>query len=104
DDFVGFWAAGKLVLQGQGAAYDWALHKAATVAALGHDYDGGYPQFYPPHYFLLLPLVASAPYVLSHVLWVVLTPLPYIFVITRIVNDRLGILLALAFPTMLANA
>lgn len=104
DDFTGFWAAGRLVLQGQGAVYDWDLHKAAAVAALGHDFAGGYPQFYPPHYFLLVTLVALIPYTFAHVLWVVLTPLPFVYVVTRIVNDRLGILLALAFPAMLANA
>jgi hypothetical protein len=104
DDFTGFWAAGQLVLQGQGAVYDWDLHKAASVAAIGHDFSGGYPQFYPPHYFLLVTLVALIPYTLAHVLWVLITPLPYIGVVTRIVDDRLGILLALAFPAMLANA
>jgi hypothetical protein len=104
DDFTGFWAAGQLVLQGQGAVYDWDLHKAASVAAVGHDFAGGYPQFYPPHYFLVVTLVALLPYTLAHVLWVALTPLPYVYVVTRIVDDRLAILLALAFPAMLANA
>jgi hypothetical protein len=104
DDFTGFWAAGQLVLQGQGAVYDWDLHKAASVAAVGHDFQGGFPQFYPPHYFLLVTLVALVPYTLAHVLWVALTPIPYIYVITRIINDRLSVLLAFAFPAMLANA
>jgi arabinofuranan 3-O-arabinosyltransferase len=104
NDFVGQWAAGKLVLDGQGVVYDWDLQKAATVAALGRDYEGGFPQFYPPHYFLFVPLMALAPYTLSHVLWVALTPIPYIYVVTRIIEDRLAILLALAFPAMLANA
>src|SRR5262249_17940705 len=85
DRFTGFWAAGKLVLQGQGAVYDWDLHKAAAVAAVGHDFAGGYPQFYPPPYFLVVALAALAPYTLSHMLWVVLTALPYVFVVTRIV-------------------
>jgi hypothetical protein len=104
NDFTGFWAAGNLVLEGRGAVYDWDMHKAAAVAAIGHDFAGGYPQFYPPPYFLLLALVASAPYMSSQVIWIALTALPYIFVISRIVGDRLGILLALAFPAVLANA
>jgi hypothetical protein len=44
------------------------------------------------------------PYTSSQVIWIALTALPYIFVISRIVGDRLGILLALAFPAVLANA
>mgnify|MGYP003333934756 FL=1 len=104
DDFAGFWAAGRLVLQGHGAVYDWALHKAATVAAVGHDFSGVYPLFYPPHYFLLVALAALPPFTFAHVAWVALTPLPYIYVVARILNDRLGVLLALAFPALLANA
>lgn len=104
NDFVAQWTAGKLVLNGQGVVYDWQLQKDATVAALGHDYDGGFPLFYPPHYYLFMPLMALAPYTLSHVLWVLLSPIPYFYVVTRIIEDRLAILLALAFPAMLANA
>ena len=36
-DFVNVWAAGKLVLQGSAAAaYDWPIHKAMEVMAVGH--------------------------------------------------------------------
>jgi hypothetical protein len=103
-DFTGFWAAGKLVLEGHGAVYDWDQHKAAAVAALGHDFAGGYPQFYPPPYFLLLALLPLLPYTVSCAVWIVLTALPYVYVIRRIVGERVGILLALAFPAVLANA
>src|ERR1700740_1336440 len=48
-DFVGVWAAGRLVLDGHAAAaYDWALHRAAEVAAVGHAFDGYYAWYYPP--------------------------------------------------------
>ena len=103
-DFTGFWAAGKLVLEGHGAVYDWDQHKAAAVATLGHDFAGGYPQFYPPPYFLLIALLPLLPYTASCVVWIALTALPYAYVITRIVGDRIGILLAFAFPAVLANA
>jgi hypothetical protein len=43
-DFVNVWAAGRQALAGEPAAvYDVTLHKAAEVAAVGHDFDGEYP-------------------------------------------------------------
>jgi len=36
NDFVNVWAAGRLALDGDPAAYDWNVHKAAEVRALGH--------------------------------------------------------------------
>jgi hypothetical protein len=103
-DFTGFWPAGKLVLEGHGAVYDWAQHKAAAVAAIGHDFAGGYPQFYPPPYFLLLALLPLLPYTASCIAWIVLTAVPYVYVMSRIIGERIGVLLALAFPAVLANA
>src|SRR5262249_25300843 len=48
-DFVNVWAAGRQVLAGEPAAvYDVALHKAAEVTAVGHDFAGEYPWLYPP--------------------------------------------------------
>jgi len=39
NDFVNVWAAGRLALDGNpAAAYDWTLHKAAEVGAVGHDF------------------------------------------------------------------
>ena len=38
NDFVNVWAAGRLTLDGDpAAAYDWPVHKAAEVRAVGHD-------------------------------------------------------------------
>ena len=104
-DFVGFWPAGRQVLDGQAAAvYDSVAHKAAGVAALGHDFPGHFALYYPPPYLLLLSVLPLLPYTASYIAWVLLTPLPYIYVISRIVDDRIGILLACAFPAVLANA
>ena len=48
-DFVNVWAAGRLTLDGNpAAAYDWTLHKAAEVIAVGHGFDGYYGWHYPP--------------------------------------------------------
>jgi arabinofuranan 3-O-arabinosyltransferase len=104
-DFVAFWPAGRFVLDGQAAAvYDQVAHKAAAVAALGYGFEGNFPMRYPPPYLLLLSLFALLPYTASYLAWVVLSALLYIFVISRIVGHRSGILLACAFPVLLANA
>jgi arabinofuranan 3-O-arabinosyltransferase len=50
-DFVDVWAAGRLALDGHAAAaWDWAIHRDAEVAALGHDFPGNYGWHYPPTY------------------------------------------------------
>src|ERR1700682_1378128 len=104
-DFVGFWSAGRLVLDGQAAAaYDPVVHKAASVAALGHDFAGDYPFNYPPPYLFVAAAVASLPYTASYVAWVGLTALLYLAVTSRIIGYPGSILLAGAFPPLLANA
>ena len=52
---------------------------------------------------LLFALLATMPYMTSYIVWVTLNPLPYIYVIYRIIGDRSAILLACAFPALLAN-
>jgi hypothetical protein len=49
-------------------------------------------------------MLALLPYTLSCVTWIVLTALPYVYVVSRIIGERTGILLAFAFPAVLANA
>src|ERR1700682_4718205 len=42
-DFVNVWAAGDLALHGHAPdAYNWTLHRAAEVRALGHDFKDYY--------------------------------------------------------------
>jgi hypothetical protein len=104
DDFVGFWPAGRMVLDGLGASiWDPVAHKAAGVAALGHDFKGSYPLYYPPHYMLLVALLPLLPYTASYLVWVAVALSAYVFVIGRIIGERFGILLALAFPALLGN-
>lgn len=104
NDFIGFWPAGQFVLEGRPElVYDAAAHKAAGAAVIGHDFPGSYPLFYPPHAMLLFAVLATMPYMTSYFVWVILNPLPYIYVVYRIVGDRSAILLACAFPALLAN-
>jgi hypothetical protein len=104
-DFVNVWAAGRQALEGQVVAvYDVALHKAAEVAALGHGFDGQYPWVYPPAFLLVAMLLALLPYAAAYVAWVALTFPLYVLTIRAIVGRRDGILIACAYPGLLANA
>ncbi|HTT48741.1 MAG TPA: glycosyltransferase family 87 protein [Pseudolabrys sp.] len=108
NDFVDVWAAGQLVLQGNPAAvYDWPTHKAMEVVALGHPFDGYFGWHYPPTYLPVAALLAKLPYISAQMSFLFSTFLAYIFCIRRIINDNIndnfGILLAAAFPAVLAN-
>jgi arabinofuranan 3-O-arabinosyltransferase len=104
-DFVNVWAAGRQALAGESAAvYDVASHKAAEVAAVGHDFDGQYPWLYPPTFLFVAVSLALLPYVTAAAIWLALTFPAYLMVVRAIVRHRLGILLACAYPGLLANA
>jgi len=104
NDFVDVWAAGQLVLQGNPAAvYDWPTHKAMEVAALGHPFNGYYGWHYPPTYLPVAAMLARISYVAAQNFFLFSTFLAYIFCIRRIINGDFGILLAAAFPAVLAN-
>jgi arabinofuranan 3-O-arabinosyltransferase len=104
-DFVNVWAGGRQALDGSAtAAYDLALHKAAEVAAVGHAFDGHYPWIYPPTFLFAATLLALLPYVQAQAVWMLLTFPIYAAAIRRIIGDRMGILLACAFPGILSNA
>jgi Glycosyltransferase family 87 len=103
-DFVNVWAAGRQALDGQAAAvYDVALHKSAEAAALWHDFDGEYPWIYPPTFLFAAVALALLPYVAASVTWMVLTFPAYVAAIRAIIGHRIGILLACAYPGLLAN-
>ncbi len=103
-DFVNVWAAGRQSLDGQAAAvYDVALHKTAEAAALGHDFDGEYPWIYPPTFLFVAVLLSLLPYVAANVAWMLLTLPAYVAAVRAIIGHRVGILLACAYPGLLAN-
>ncbi|WP_270937894.1 glycosyltransferase family 87 protein [Falsiroseomonas oryzae] len=73
-DFVAFWSAGRLVLEGRAAdAYDWALHKAVQVAAIGRDFHGHFAMHNPPAFLLLVTPFALPPYAIAWQLWTLVT-------------------------------
>ena len=70
NDFVNVWAAGRLALEGNAAAaYDWTLHKAAEVRAVGHDFANYYGWHYPPTFLFVAAALATLPYLAAAIVW-----------------------------------
>jgi arabinofuranan 3-O-arabinosyltransferase len=103
-DFVDVWAAGKLALDGNApAAWDWAVHRDAEVAALGHDFPGNYGWHYPPTFLFVAAALAMLPYLAASLAWLAVTLPMYLAAGRAIMGERLGILIAGAFPAVMWN-
>jgi arabinofuranan 3-O-arabinosyltransferase len=104
NDFVNVWAAGRLVLDGHSAAaYDWTLHREVEVAAVGHEFEGYYGWHYPPTFLFVAAALASLPYLAAAPIWLALTLPAYVAAVRAIIGERIGILLACAFPGVVWN-
>ncbi|MDP2354537.1 MAG: glycosyltransferase family 87 protein [Beijerinckiaceae bacterium] len=104
-DFISFYAAGHLVLDGLPAqAFDWEMLKRIEVAKLGRDFAGDLPWHYPPPFLFVASVLALLPYSVAYLGWVVASLLPYVAVIRAIVGHNFGVRLALAVPLVLINA
>jgi arabinofuranan 3-O-arabinosyltransferase len=104
NDFVNVWAAGRLALDGAApAAYDWTLHRAAEVRAIGYDFDGYYGWHYPPPAFFFAAALATLPYLVAAVVWLAATLAAYAAAIAAILGLRTGVLFALGFPAAIWN-
>jgi arabinofuranan 3-O-arabinosyltransferase len=103
-DFVNVWAAGRLTLAGHAAAvYDWPTHKLMEEAAVGHAFDGYFGWHYPPTFLFVAAALSLLPYAAAYALWVFATFPAYLVAIRAIIGDRVGYLLAAAFPAVLPN-
>jgi hypothetical protein len=103
-DFVNVWAAGRMALAGHAAAAnDWPTHKLVEESAVGHLFDGYYGWPYPPTFLFAAAAVSLLPYATAFILWAFGTFLAYLAAIRAIIGDRVGYLLAAAFPAVLAN-
>jgi hypothetical protein len=104
NDFVNVYAAGKLVDAGDAAAaYDWPVHKAAEIGAVGHDFANYYGWHYPPTFLFVAAALATLPYLAALLVWLVATLIAYAASMTAILGSRAGIALALGFPAALWN-
>jgi hypothetical protein len=103
-DFVNVWAAGRLALDGAPAsAYDWTIHKQVENEVIGHAFDGYYAWLYPPALLLVAAVLATMPLALAQAAWSFTTFPAYVAVVRMIVGDRIGILLACAFPAVVST-
>jgi arabinofuranan 3-O-arabinosyltransferase len=103
-DFVGVWAAGRLVLSGHPeAVYDWPVHKLVEQSAVGHPFAGYYGWHYPPTFLFVAVALSLLPYRIAYVVWAFGTFPAYLAAIRGIIGARVGYLLAAAFPAVLAN-
>ena len=104
NDFVDVYAAGRLALDGEpAAAYDWPTHKQAEVRAIGHDFENYYGWHYPPTFFFVAAALATLPYFIAALVWLIATLAAFAAAMAAILG-RTGILVALGFPAALWNA
>jgi hypothetical protein len=91
-DFVSFWSAGRLVVEGMpNAAYDVAAHHRAEMQIVPGI--GTLPFPYPPPFLALMAPFALLPFAAAFVLWVLLTGTIYAAAARRLT----------AWPYVLAN-
>jgi arabinofuranan 3-O-arabinosyltransferase len=104
NDFVNVWAAGRLTLDGHPAlAYDWPLHKAAEIRAVGHDFPDYYGWHYPPTFLFIAAALAMLPYLIAAIVWLAASLAAYAAALAGVVGSRAGVFLALGFPAVLWN-
>lgn len=103
-DFLSFYAASELTLQGRAAeVYDVAAHWAAQQRLFGPTV--GYSAFfYPPPYLLVCLPLALAPYFVSLIVWLAATGAAYWRALRAWAGPRLPAAALLAFPAFLINA
>ena len=103
-DFTSVYAAGQLVRSGEpAAAYDWTLHHLAENVVIGHDSTQYFGWHYPPPFLIIAGLLAFLPYAAAFLAWIVATLGVYLLTIRAIVGDKVGWLLAGAFPCLTPN-
>lgn len=97
-DFVAFWAAARLALDGDpGAAYDLAAIDAVETAIAQHPVNT-VPWHYPPTFLLAVLPLGLLPYPLALLLWLVLPTVAMLALVRRFAASSLALPLALVFP------
>jgi arabinofuranan 3-O-arabinosyltransferase len=104
-DFVTVWSAGHLALTGHAAAtYDWPVLKQVDESVIGQPFEGYLGWQYPPPFLFVAAALSVLPYAVAFVVWISGTFLAYLAAMRSIIGDRIGYLLAGAFPAVVANA
>jgi arabinofuranan 3-O-arabinosyltransferase len=97
-DFTYFWTAGRQVLEGQAA-----IGCGPELKAAGDPLQAHLPFFYPPTFLFVVTALALFPYVAAYLGWVLATFALYVAAIRTIIGHRIGVMLACAFPGVLAD-
>jgi alpha-1,2-mannosyltransferase len=102
-DFISFWTASKIALEGHPASvYEIPTHLAAQTALFSRDV--GYTAFfYPPTFLLICLPLATLPYLWSLGLWLGMTGFACWRVLRAWIGERFGMLPILAFPAVFSN-
>jgi hypothetical protein len=103
-DFANVWAASKLALAGKPAlAYDMNQLFEVELQNIGacHHYGSGW--YYPPTFLLLVLPLASMSYILSLYVWLYITLILYIIVLSRIAKHPIMLPLSVLFPGIFEN-
>lgn len=103
-DFIAYWAAGRMALAGHAAAaYDPSALHAVQTGASGPVADYLYWN-YPPFFFFVAILLASAPYLVAFLGWVLSSAAAYAATVSAIVRQWEGALAACASPVVLLTS
>lgn len=106
-DFISFWSAGRLLLNGAGAAapYDHKVLGAIQTATF-HGADVGFTPFpYPPIFLLACLPFGALPYMIGLIAWLTTTGMAYVAVLRRWVDGLPNrSLVLLVYPGVLVNA
>lgn len=98
-DYLSFWAAGTLVLDGQAAdVYDIATHHQATEAFTGEREQPLLPWQLPPHALLISTGLASLGYYPGLILWTLGTAALFAATAAHAGGGKLAVLIAFAVP------
>jgi hypothetical protein len=104
-DFITFFAASSLALDGEAAAiFDGAILHAAERAAIGGGAIDYFAWYYPPTFLMVVLPLALLPYGWALAAWLASTLVGYLAVLRHIAPAPASIWLAVAFPAVLINA
>jgi hypothetical protein len=102
-DFLSFWAASDLALEGRPAAAYWPVDHIRAQMKAFPDLPGYFAFFYPPMFLLVVLPVALLPYGASVTAWLLVTGAAYVAAMRALMPPRWTILPVLAFPALLIN-
>ena len=106
-DFISFWTAGRLLVNGAGPAAPYDPHMAGLLqTATFHGADVGFTPFpYPPIFLLVCLPLGALPYMGALCAWLIATGAAYVLVLRRLLTPApQRLLLLLAYPGVLLNA